>query len=476
MIVMTKSRSNLFQCSKIIPLLMFVLCAFLVFGCSKPKDYFWGVYFSGLPERIFAELAGEDAVFYILKQTHEPILRRDDGENYSSRILKNWRRSVDSSIYTFCPDTSQRFNTQYAFSTEYLKTHIAFITRRYSPDFAVSQTGGCVVVDFKKSRKGYLEFLTKYTNAPTIRENGNIEAGLGAFYVADISKEKIVLKRKKYCGKGYNTITVYEYGGISDLNPQKIDLKDFNRIPESEIPENVSKQFLSFENISLKSVSLVINSPNIKLRKIVYNCVDIVKLRQAFFPKTKGFYDIATILPVGVPGGQAGRPMQLCSKPHQMEGTTLIFANWRSDNQRQLETFATDFHKTTGIIMKIKNYSAYDLVKTLFKRPHPYNLVMIGNSLVQPEYDVFFKDFLKKDGLLDFDLPHLNSLRNSMIKEEDDHEKTNIAVKIAEGLSSEAAVLPLYQETRSFYYPTEIKNLTVGKNFIEYPDVGDLRW
>ena len=126
--------------------------------------------------------------------------------------------------------------------------------------------------------------------------------------------------------------------------------------------------------------------------------------------------------------------------------------------------------------MKIKFYSAQELVKTLFTRPHLYDMVAISFSVVQPEYETFFKDFAVKDGFLDYDLPRLSGLREELLKSEDEGEKVLLASKIADELIREAVVLPLYQEVRTFYYPAQIKNMMVGRGFTEYPEVSDFRW
>lgn len=459
--------------------LFLAVFSFALTSCRHaPAEHAWGVYFSGLPEKVLVKLAGEDAVFYILKQTHEPVLRKDDGQNYSSRILKSWRRNTDSTEYVLCPDTSQEFDGQNLFSLEYFISHLSRITGKYSREFRVERTGDCARVSFDRPRKGYSDFLTKYENAPTLAKNINTEIGLGYFYVEDLSKERVLLKRKQPYKNGYNSVIMYEYSGLSGLKSPKKDVLDYNRIPENEIPAEIAGKYLSFKNISLKSVSLIINHPDKQLREAVYNCIDTEKLRAAFFPEAKGFYDIKTVLPLGVPGALPGKPVQTCRRLAWPEGQTplLTFANWREDNTEPLKMFASDFFKRSGIRIGIEKYDAYELVKTLFRRPHPYNLVMIGTSVVHPEYEVFFKDILGKDGLLDFDLPRESSLYGKMIKTDDLQEKINMAEKIAEGLSEEAVALPLYQEVRNFYYPPEIKNLVIGTSFIEYPEVADFRW
>lgn len=102
-------------------------------------------------------------------------------------------------------------------------------------------------------------------------------------------------------------------------------------------------------------------------------------------------------------------------------------------------------------------------------------MVLINFSVVQPEYDIFFKDFLVKNSLVDFNMPELAALRNRIVKEEG-AVMAELAGRIADGLGNEAAVLPLFQEVEKFYYPANIKNLIVGKGFTEYPEVAEFRW
>lgn len=438
----------------------------------------WVVYLPGLPKSVFSSLADEDAVFYILKQTHEPLFRLDDGENLSSRILKKWSRSVDSSKYVFCPDTARTFNGKRNFSMPYFETYLADITRKYSREFSIERSGECLVVSFNKKKTGYLNFLTRYANAPTLRVSENVELGLGPFLVETIGKDKIVLKRKESVARGYERINLLEYGD-SQGDLSRKDLSDFNRIPYGALPKTVSERFLSFESVPLKSAGLIITNPDKTYREILYNCFDISGFRKAAFPISRQFYDIQTLLPMGIPGGRSGRPPQECRNSYREKAKALgpfILANWRKENQAALEVFVGGLYKKTGIRIKIKQYEGQDLVKTLFVRPHPYDMVLINFSVVQPEYDIFFKDFLVKDSLVDFNMPKLTALREKMVKEEEGPVMAELAGRIADGLGNEAAVLPLFQEVEKFYYPANIMNLVVGKGFTEYPEVADFRW
>lgn len=457
---------------------MVALVAIAGYFPTTAKTRSWVVYLPGLPKSVASSLADEDAVFYILKQTHEPLFRMDDGENLSSRILKKWSRSVDSSKYVFCPDTAWTFDKKRNFSLDYFETYLTDVTRNYSPDFSITRSGECLGVNFKKKKTGYLNFLTRYTNAPTLRVNENVELGLGPFLVENIGRDRIVLKRKKSAARGYERISLLEYGD-SQGDLSRKDLSDFNRIPYGVLPKTISQRFLSFESVPLKSAGLIITNPDKSSREILYNCFDISGFRQAAFPNSRQFYDIQTLLPMGILGGRSGRPPQDCRNSYRKKVKTLrpfILANWRKENRAALEAFASGLHRKTGIRIKIKQYEVQDLVNTLFVRPHPYDMVLINFSVVQPEYDIFFKDFLIKNSLVDFDMPELTALRNKMVKEEEGLVMAELAGRIANGLGNEAAVLPLFQEVEKFYYPAYIKNLIVGKGFTEYPEVADFRW
>ena len=459
-------------------LLVLLLCLTMA-ACKADQDKpVWGVYYPGLPEKIQVALANDDAVFYILKQTHETVLRKEDGQNYSSRILSKWDRSTDSAKFGFCLKPGLKFNEREPFSAEMFASHMSGIARKYGGVPGLRHADGCVSISFSKPSPGFMEYLTKYENAPTKAIAENIEIGLGPFLIQGLSREHVLLKRKSYRADGYNSVVMYEYGGKTDLAIPGRAVSDYNRIPEREVPPEVKRSQVSFTNITLKSVSLIVNVQDKAFRRRIYNCIDPIELRAAFFPEAKGFYDIQTVLPLGVPGAKSGQAMQSCRKDTapSSPSRTLVLANWRTDNKETLRRFTAKLYKKSGIQIVVRDYQAYDLVKTLFKRPHPYDLHMIATIVLTPEYEVFFKNILgNSEVLMDYDLPQLKTLYNKMLKAEDIQEKQDLAVRIAEGLSDEGAVLPLYQETRIFYYPSEIKNIIAGKSFVEYPEIAEFR-
>lgn len=437
----------------------------------------WGVLAVGLPEKITISRARGNTTYYILKQTHEPIFRKNDGQNYSSRVLKSWTRNIDYTQYVFCPKTSLHFNDSVVFTTAAFHSHINTVTGRFDPNFVLTQKDGCSIVGFKKSKTGYLDFLTLYENAPSVNQSENIELGLGPFYVQSLTEESIVLARKRPIRNGYNEIVLYEYRGENDSNLQNHNIKDFNLIPDFDLPKWVIDEYAGFTNVELKTVALIINHPDKEIRKSIYNCVDVAKLREAFFPKKSDFHNIQTILPVGIAGAKAGKPVQFCNRKtiSSKTNTPIVFANWMYGNDNQLNEFTDEFYKKTGIKITITNFPPKKLVKVFNKYPRPYNLVIIVFDAVRSNPSAFFESFTKSDGFHDFEIPKIKELYKMMNDEDDSDKRKTIVSKMVNEIINQAVALPLYQSVKKIYYPKEIKNIEVGRGFLEYPEVAKFR-
>jgi ABC-type transport system substrate-binding protein len=449
----------------------------LLAGCSAcQEDRAWEALLPAMPARVSPELAGVNTALYILKQTHEPLFRKDDGQSFQSRVLRDWSRAVDSTAFTFCPDTSLMFDEGHAFTAQGFQAHVEAATRRFDPSARLSQAGDCVKVGFRRGRKDYLDFLAMYENAPSLKTpDPKVEAGLGPFKVESISPENIVLVRKKPVRAGYNSVVLRFYRGPGDPGLQSRRIADFNRIPTADVPAWVAQEYQSFGNTLLKSYNLIINHPDPAVRKAVYGCMDVDGLRRAYFPANREFHDLKNILPVGVPGGQAGRPEQACPATPGQAPAPLVFVDWRTDNGKPLREFVAVFTRRTGIPVRIKELTLSALADVALKRPHPYNLAVVALDAVRPDHSAFLDYVLKKDGLIDFDLPRAKALYARMARADDPAERTALVSRIVDDMADEAAVLPLFQDIRRFYYPKEVKNLVIGKGFLEYPEVGELR-
>ncbi len=435
----------------------------------------WGVLLSALPDSVSTKNI-TNSVYYILKQTHEPVFRKDDGQNFTSKVLSSWSRSADSSRYVLCPDTSLRFDASRSFSVEYFGDYLRAVTARYDPTATVTNPGRCCDVTFKRGRAGYLDFLSQYENAPIV-DNGVYQLGLGAYMVSGISKDKITLARKEPVAHGYNEIVLYDYKGKKDPNLHNKIVKDFNRIAPFDVPEYIKKDFLSFENLGLKSEVLLINVADKKVREILYNCLDVAAFRRAYFPMKQSFYNIQTVFPLGIPGARAGLPDQDRSFYRGHNPTRpIVLANWRKDNIPQINKFAADLRKKTGINIKVVNYDANTLAASLNTRPRAYDLLVILLSAMRAEQLDFLSSFAGKDSYLDYDVAGLNADYAALLNEDARELRQRLAEGVANKLARHYAVLSLYQGNDTVYYPREIKNLVVGSEFMEYPEVAEFRW
>jgi len=431
----------------------------------------WEVLLADVPQKVSTKDAAINGVFYVLKQTHEPLFRLDNGQDYTSRLLKSWGRDLTYSRYTFCPDTSLIFIRGRKFSPEFFEQYLSSVTKAFDPAAVVSGLDGCFEVRFNRPRKSYLDYLTRYQQAPTIDTGDAFEAGLGPFYAQAMSAEEIRLVRKSPATRGYDTIVIHRYAGSSDPQLQNRHISDFNKISAVDIPDWVRSQQVGFQDVVLNTVTMVVNHPDKNIRKAIYNCLDVDGFRRAFISQRKEFLDIQNVLPIGVAGAEPGRPAQACQSKLKHDGK-LIFANLRPGNEAELEHFFKSFFNKTGLQVKVVTYPVPAFLEMIKKTPKGYNLVVMSKDAVQSDQ----APFLKYSHILDYDLPGVN-IKYEAMQHMDDPEKRNLlGAEIANDISREYAVLPLYQSVREYHYPKGIKNLVVGRGFFEYPEVADLRW
>ncbi|MBI4350994.1 MAG: hypothetical protein HY550_06110 [Elusimicrobia bacterium] len=461
-----------------LPLLILLICVLALLGYRRDSAHTWEVLTGGLPQEISTAKAAINSVYYILKQTHEPLFRKNDGQNYSSRLLSTWSRNIDYSSYIFCLKPGLDFENEKPFDAASFSEHLRAITQNYDAASSISMEGDCARVKFGRGRRGFLDYLTLYENAPTIRKKGGAELGLGPFAVEGGDREQLVMKRKAPVSRGVDKIIFHEYQGDGDKNLENRNISDFNRLSSFEIPGWVKENYLQFANIELNSVDLILNHKDKAVRDVLYNCIDVDRFRRAFVPRRDKFLDIKTVLPVGVPGASPGKPEQLCKAAAEKlkTGKRIVFANWREDNKKELEAFFGDFFQKTGIRVDVVNYSPSDLMRVMFNSPRPYNLLVVVFDAVRPEENVFLNSFFRKENYLDFSLPGISPLYNKMMFEDDPVVRMRYAKEISLELGKERVVLPLYQSLGVLYYPQNIRNLDVGIGFIEYPEVADLRW
>jgi hypothetical protein len=459
---------------------LLVALAALSWGCGGGRDSTWDALLGAIPQKLSLQNLGETGNYYILRQTHEAVFRRDDGQHYSSRLLKSWSRSLDSRRYVFCPDTSLSFSPAAAFSQTFFEGYISSVTARFSPVFEIRQEGGCLAIQFPIARPGYLEFLSTLETAPSLPGLYGDSTGLGPYSVESISKSEVVLKRNKPAANGYDRIILHEYSGSSDPRLADRSVEDFNKLSSFDQPEWLSAEFRKFNNVELKSINLIINHPDPAVRRAVHDCLDVDAFRRAFAPKRKDFFDIQTVLPAGIPGGRPGRLAQACQAAgrRRFEGTALVLVNQKKDNLIQLAAFSKDFYAKTGIRIVLKNLTPQEISPLLKGGPrgHDYNLVLLVLDTVTPDYDMFFDYILGASATVDHVPRALTELYKKFRRAGRWDDRTEMAVEIADRLNQEALSLTLYQTIVPLYYPPGIRNLQVGRGFAQYPEVAEFRW
>ena len=130
----------------------------------------------------------------------------------------------------------------------------------------------------------------------------------------------------------------------------------------------------------------------------------------------------------------------------------------------------------TGIKIDVRRLRDEEITRTLYQYPRKYNLVIVAMDAIRPDHEVFFEYLVRADGYFDHPIPRIREQFRLLTAEEDIQKKGELARELAHTASKEYLVLPLLQVRRRYYYPADIKNLTVGKGFLEYPEIADFRW
>lgn len=430
----------------------------------------------GVPAKVDLEKSVGAAASYILKQTHEPLFRKDDGENYSSRVLLKWSRDLTKKNYCFYPDQSQHFDAGNYFDIVFFGKYLKRITEKYSQDFDFSRSSVCACVKFSGPEEGFLDFLSKAENAPSIPGSKYGEVGLGPFVVSSIKEGELLLTRKDRISRGYNEILVKEFKGPSDQAYIESHASDYNNVPVYYQPEWKEREYQGIDTVDLQVNGLVLNIADKETRSRVYNCLDVDRFRRAFFPERKEFLDVSTILPVGMTGARPGKASQSCRAARSGYVKPLILLNHISGNDKQVSAVAEEFFLRTGIRIKVVKCTPGELVNALQSNPRGYNLIVVAVGAMQTDYSALFKYFVGDNGFYDFRIPPVKQLHQKLMHERDRFSAAQHAGDIAAELEKGAYFLPLHQNTRRLYYPKGIKNITIGRGFVQYPEIADFRW
>lgn len=460
-------------------ILVIIFASGLSIGCGVARNTdTWEVLLGAIPKSISVKDAEQTITYYILRQTHEPLFRQDDGSSYQSKLLTRWSRNISSSEYLFCPDTSRVFDKDTAFNADFFYKYLWNVTGKYNLNFKLLKQDGCVTLKFDKPQPHLLAFLSRYENAPTVSKSAEVENGLGPFYVQSLSQKEAILLRKKRIPNGYNKIIIHAYSGPDDPNLENRNIADFNRISSYSQPEWIKNEYIGFNNLELKSVNIIINHTDREMRRILYNCIDVGEFREAFAPQRKEFHDIQTLLPIGFFGSKPGKTFQKCQFPKGMflkTAPSLVLLNQQKDNNQRLQVFIDGLYRKTGIKILVLQPSGQKIVEMLHRRPHGYNLAVVVMGTQNWDYGTVFKYYAGDSAYYDYVPKDVSNIYKKLVAATMD-EMPALAVQLADELVKQSMVLTLYQTSVKLYYPKLIKNFVIGRGFLETPEVGDFRW
>jgi MarR-like DNA-binding transcriptional regulator SgrR of sgrS sRNA len=445
-------------------------------GCQNQRDDTWDVVSVWLPPEISPNMIHGNSVFYIVRQTHEPILRVADNNSLFSNILKDWTRSEDYKSFKFCIKDKLEFDTGISFTTESLFQSIEKLKPRFK-GLAITKNDNCVEVKIDQPAKPLLDLLTNLEFAPTFEDKKTgWHLGLGPYKVVQKDSEQVILKRKIPILNGFNTIRMTSISG-SAKELESRNIEDFNLLPVEKIPKWTRQEYKSFPVSLLKVYGLVVNVKDKLTRKAIYNCLNIDNFRKIYFPKDKMPVDVASIFPIGIEGASPGKIKQICNNESFLKTKrALTLANWKPEVEKELESVFKDLFKSTNIQVTVKNYDASVLGDLLLKKQSGYDLMVVALDSTNEEYLPFFESFLEPSKRFHtVDLSRLKSDYLDLKKADTKQKIVSIAQKLNTELLDEAVFVPILQQTREYFFPKDLKELNLGSNFLGYLEIGNIR-
>lgn len=459
----------------------FALLAVFLCSCGerRPPDRAWDMLAVGLPAEATPRVAMLNMGYYLLRQTHRPLFDLQSDGRFSSRLLERWTRAIDSTSYVLCPAGGLRFDASRPFDRDYLARFLRARATTLDPRAAISEEGACVRVALTRNGDRFLPFFADMANAPTVTTpDPKVELGLGDFRAETVSSDRIVLSRKETVTDGYEKVVMHAHGGANDPRLEDRGVEDMNRVLLQDLPDWVKTSYDDYGVTLLQSVNLLIDAPDPATRRLVHGCLDVDRFRRAFMPRQRDFADIATILPLGLPGARAERPSQRCPSTKVRAGApALTFGNWNRGNEEGLRAEFIRLSAATGLRFDVKTLSQDDFVKQILSTRRTFDLSVIALDATSPDYAAFYGPVVGDRGrFARVALPQARALLDLLSGEADAKRLSRDVAELDALLAGEGLVLPLYQETRTFYYPKGLKGLELGNNFLEYPDIGQIRF
>lgn len=463
-------RNNGLEMKKILFILFFIL------GCTHHGNRTWKVAILAVPTEIKPAAAEYTVANYILIQTHEPLFRYDENNQIVSRVLNKWSRTNDFKTFLLCPKQDVAFDEGQKFEAKDIEK-VIYNTWNDSTPFTTKTENNCVTIKFESPRLNFYEVLADIGKAPSRpTSNPQVDIGLGPFKVDKFSKKEVLLSRKKSDRTKQFDKIILENVEIDDktyLNDRTI--QDFNLLPISKRPTWIEKEFASYPVADLEIYVLAQNNPNLKIRRAVANCLNVVDLRNAFFQQND-IREIGSLFPIGIKGAVSKRIQQNCTIEHPIKTKPLIFLNWRQERHQNLVNLFDAFRKKTGIEVRVKDVNSDEFIQTLFMRRSGYDLAILSLSDGRGQPSAYLEIFADaKKVIHSLHMQKLEKKYAIAINLDDKSLRDKHFMEINDEILSSALALPLFQMAGQVQYPKSLKSPQFGSTFNEYPEVDGIQ-
>lgn len=453
--------------------LITVLIAISAISCTKHSDT-WNALTLTIPTEVQTMTAFNTPVIYLLTQTHETIFRQIQNGDIDSRILIKWNRSADSKKLTMCPNTELKFDDEHSFSIEHLTRSVNLLKKRF-PEITVTTSENCLSIDNNSGVVNIIDELTHFEYAPTIESKINgVELGLGSFSIISKTNKQIILIRKVSKEKRINKINFILQSTILD-SKELFEIDDFNYV--YEVPDWVASKYVSLPVQQLKEYALLIDHVDPIIRKIIWNCTDIVELRKIYLPSNTNINDVATVFPVGISGAVEGKPNQSCNIDlmNKIKKTEVTFLNWNEKILTALNTFFSKQIYADKIKVKIRQVTPTQMNEMLIKRLPGFNLSIIACDTIYQQYVSFFEPYLDPEKSLFHKMD--KALMDDFVKFRTSSIEMQklVSIKINNKITEDKNfVLPLGQLAKTMFFPKNLKKITAGTSRLGVIDISEL--
>lgn len=462
--------------TRIIP--FFLAFILIQTGCSRKKPHVWTALLMGTVSEIKPSAAHSDRVSYILRQTHEPLFRFDENNQATSRLLTKWSRSDDYKDFQLCPNQHLSFEKNEIFNTRDIKNSIKSAWNGIAK-YSLVEENGCLAIHFLKPRFNFFETLASFGTAPSRPTSDHrIELGLGPFRVSKLADDEIVLLRKiPNANKRFNKIVLKNIDFLSQEQINDHSIQEFNLISRSKIPHWVPEEYATYPNSNLRTYDLVINIPDLHLRKAIFNCLDVAKLRNAFF-QSQSFRDIGSLFPIGIKGAVSQKVHQSCIgfSGFKLRSRPLVFLNWKPEHDSELRKLFAELEVKTGIVIKSKPCTATELAHHFIDTHSGYDL---GIVYIQNEFSDmadFLETFVDPNKIIhSLKFPDLAKKFEQFKNTADQEKRQKFGIALNNDILNQAIALPLFQPINHIYYPKDIKLPQVGSTFNTWPEVDQIQ-